>query len=268
MKRICFVGNSHLAAIKLGWDEIASSTPGIEAIFFGAPQPISNTLAYRDGALHIDDGALAKIVNTGPAGGASIALDGFDAVVFCGLGIGPLSFIRLYRTYRSDGQAGAVSPDYVNHILSEPVYKETCIGLVARTSAARLAMAVRKEMGVPAWVIPAAYPAASILLSVNADTVRDMLNCGDDDAIAGAFEASLQAFAQTGIGAVSQPEETKSAPLFTDERYSSGSVRLVGNVEHKSLDYVHMNGSFGALVLNSLFARLGDAKGVRVQAAA
>ncbi|CAN5158672.1 hypothetical protein BH10PSE7_BH10PSE7_09620 [soil metagenome] len=258
MKHVCFVGDSHLGAIKRGWDKIATDTLAVDAVFFGAPQPVSNTLTYRCGKLRLDDGQMHLVVSTAPNGGAVLDITPFDAIVFCGLGLTPLALFYLYKTYRGDFQRGA---DTAKHILSRAAYEAVCRGMYEDTQAVKLARTIGEDMRKPAWLIPASYPSELILWSRRKETVTDIINNEDEETIVEAFDSVLRDLSNSGINVLKQPPETKSSTAFTNQIYSTGSKRLTDEVELHDLDFVHMNADYGALVLKVFVKMLAETNG-------
>jgi hypothetical protein len=90
MTRIVVVGSSHVAALKLGWEEIGENYPGVEIEFFAAPVGIFKFFQLspdkRFGALNASEFTDAKLNLVRELnGGAVIDLKPFDHVVRVGL---------------------------------------------------------------------------------------------------------------------------------------------------------------------------------------
>jgi hypothetical protein len=51
MTRICAIGDSHIAALMLGWKQIECEYPGTQFTFFGAPDTEMGNLSVSLGSL-------------------------------------------------------------------------------------------------------------------------------------------------------------------------------------------------------------------------
>ncbi len=87
MQRICVIGDSHAAALKLGWETIRAGLPGMELDFYAAPKPHMAAFAAEDGKLVATSTALKKFLEQ--TSGARFSIDGsYDLYLVCGIGAG------------------------------------------------------------------------------------------------------------------------------------------------------------------------------------
>ena len=86
MKRVCVLGNSHLAAVKLGWNQRAAAHPDLHCDFFGAPKNGMAEVAFEDGLIVPQNEAVRAAFAMTSGGRESVQLRDYDCVVAVGLG--------------------------------------------------------------------------------------------------------------------------------------------------------------------------------------
>ncbi|CAN5177451.1 hypothetical protein BH10PSE7_BH10PSE7_11520 [soil metagenome] len=250
MKRLCFIGNSHLAALKLGWDDIAGEVQGVSATFFGAPAPHYLAFSVVDGNLVArGDAAKRHIVTNANTG--YVELGAYDGVILCGLNVSVNRLVLLYKTYRTDGQQGFEKAKY---ILSPDCYEKACNGLYENTYGMRLGHDIYNETGKPVWLMPQPFPSSAIVSSQKPNPFQEVVKNGDDGFILSQYNTILKRVAGDEVRVLEQPPETKTGPLLSDTRYSAGSVRLTADLSraHREDDHGHMNRKYGAIVLRQV----------------
>lgn len=91
--KVCVFGNSHIAAMHLGWKQIAPSYPQTEVVFFGAPNGDMSGVDYSDATLVPTEERVAE--NFRHSGGSEqISLADYDAIVIVGCRIGLMHYHR------------------------------------------------------------------------------------------------------------------------------------------------------------------------------
>ncbi len=104
MKRICVIGNSHIAAIKeeLG-DHQRRFFPHLDITFFGAPSGKMNGLGVFNGVLRPKPGKeeLREFLTVTSRGKSQIEGD-YDAYLACSLGYSGSWIATLFKYYRTD----------------------------------------------------------------------------------------------------------------------------------------------------------------------
>ena len=98
--RVAVLGNSHLAAAKLGWDLIREEHSEFELTFFGAPGLMMGDLALDGMSLTPTTGRLRKKLASSSGGHDRITPSDFDRFILYGLQFGPRRILELYRTFR------------------------------------------------------------------------------------------------------------------------------------------------------------------------
>src|SRR4051812_34372426 len=101
--RLCIIGNSHLAAPKLGWDDVRREFPDTEVTFFGAAGQALNDVQLRDGILSAEQ-VRGRVHNT--SGGSALHLDVYDCVFLVGLNLSIMHVVNLYESFRTDEHNG------------------------------------------------------------------------------------------------------------------------------------------------------------------
>lgn len=248
MKKLCMIGNSHLGAIKLGWEDVQAEFPGAEATFFAAPGKHMNRFLVRDGML-VAQGAQTRVLSTS-SGGSKIDLAAYDGFALFGGGVNFIHAINLYCNYRSDEHRldGAMV-----HRVSQECFDAALLGLLGRENAIRLAADIARVSDCPVVVSPQPMPSPRILDSERHNVYRSMRDAGDELSLYRSYCRSLKALSASGFTVVEQPEATKMAPLLTGQEYSKGSTKLLNSKqEHGEDDFVHMNRAYGAMVLRQI----------------
>ena len=89
--KLCVIGNSQMAVLKLAWDRIGAEFPGVTLSFFGAPGDRLGGLERQGARLVAVDPDLAKRVGFTSGGATSVEPGAQDAVLLAGLnfGLGP-----------------------------------------------------------------------------------------------------------------------------------------------------------------------------------
>lgn len=228
--KICIIGNSHAAALKLAWDGLAESDRDIELTFFAARGPETARYFRREGTTLLPTNKRLRTSITATSEGKDrIQIADYDAIWLCGLNV------RLQP---------------VDASISQAVREALGHDSVATTPLAKLVELIRECSDIP-------------LIACHNPLLREPPTPEETGAVISYDEYfAMVADEVRKLGAVllRQPEETFSAPIFTKAQYSIGSVRLdTGAVnsgaEHPEQERKHMNAHFGALVLREFIAK-------------
>lgn len=231
--KICVLGNSHIAALKIGWDELAPITPAFDLRFFGSPRATLDALAVEGNELVPTDPGLAKNLEYTSGGQRRIVIGAYDAFLVHGL---------LFRLGRLDAR------------LSNAVSKATRGDSYRLSLNFRIAMMIRSLTDAPIFI--GHYP----LTATTADPPRDSM----EQSYAEVINFLNSAFSDDRLTFVNQPSATIDGGWATKAEYSKGSLRLEtsetrNRVAHPDTDVSHMNGKFGELYLQEFF-RLASLK--------
>jgi hypothetical protein len=89
MTRICVLGNSHVASLKLGWDSLKTQYPNVDITFFANRQRRMEALQVEKGKLVPDNEALKTAIAYTSNGLTSIDSRKFDLYLLYGLDLKP-----------------------------------------------------------------------------------------------------------------------------------------------------------------------------------
>jgi hypothetical protein len=231
--KLCVIGNSHLAAIRLGWDTVSSEFPGLEMTFFGARADALKDLQAKGGRLVPANADLAAKLAYTSGGQSEIELGRFDAAMLVGM-----NYIPPMPTHAGHSQA-------VRALVARAAYDATLSGIVfAQVRAA--------APDLPVYIMP--------------NPLRRRAP-GDDKGQAVVSYAVRLADFQRGMGGpvhvMGQPSETIVDELYTADAYGTGAIALDegrGTRAKNDGDVSHMNGDYGALMLRRWLPALAPAK--------
>jgi hypothetical protein len=232
--RVCIIGDSHIAALKSGWDLIQNRFASADVTFFGAARPNFADLAVSGGKLMATSRRLQLLFEK--ISGGLIAITGdFDRYILCGLG-GNLAtvsaFVRLYAAERH-GRGSGVRP------LSDACYQACLRGLLDASMMAVVLGKLRQITGAPTALVSSPFPGPR-------EGFEAIYETGDDRIIAAQFIAAFEELAKAhGARFVPQARETLSGPLVTESAFFEGAVRLFEGED----DQLHANGRYGAIML-------------------
>jgi len=238
LRKVLIFGDSHLAALKLGWDT-QPVRPDWSIQFFGAPSTSLTELRPRgDGAVFAGSDRLSYKMHA-LWGVSEVRPEDYDVVCVAGLSATALSFAR------------SVATEHDMPLLPDEL-KAAARRLVSSSLAAQTVRTVRQVTGKPIVMIETPAPGLNDDGSFRAGIPSSVESDRDAQVFSDAFLWGLRTM--DGVDDVlRQPAETKANALFTKPEYSRGSVRLsVKSVEHGDQDRKHMNGAYGIKVLQAL----------------
>ena len=261
--RIAIIGNSHLAAFKLAWNDLADTYRDITLVFFGsAGEEMRSKVAIENDCLvAVTEGAINDFHFTS-GGLTKIDFSDFDAVLLVGM---DCRMLPLYSALKSNRIYDAPSPSFsrkkVSHrIISAACIAQLCMDQMKNTSMFHVLSLIRSVSKIPAFIIPCPFPSKACIydnparwafLTRNASKTLQQSYYEGLSGLCRSFAATL----------ITQPENTITDLLFTKEELSVGSVRFDDHLLttlHKETDYVHMNGDYGKEVLTFVLQCIGQ----------
>ena len=253
MTRICAIGNSHLAALMLGWQGIAKEYPGVEISFFAARGDLLGDLAVHKGRLVPRSRQLRRALKKTHERPRINGI--YDAYLLGGLDFSLLWVASICKNFRSEAhKRDARIP------LSDRCFARLLRDKLRESLAMKTATKLREITSAPIFLIPEPFPAAG---GAGVKIVAGIEANGDDKSFASLFEqACFEAAGDLNLTLVMQPEFTRSTPLRTNCELSRGSTKLTGGlaVAHREGESLHMNESYGSIMLRQAFdAGLGNA---------
>ncbi|WP_198007895.1 glycosyltransferase family 32 protein [Methylovulum miyakonense] len=238
--KVCVMGNSHLAALKLAWDELVVDNNRNELVFFGARANAMVHMEIRNGCLFPTDELTKQDIIFTSGGLESIDFNGFDAVLLYGLACDVRIFSLALATHKLEN-----IEDPSRQVMTQACFTRVCQDVVSHNLLYKLAAMVRSVVDLPIFISPSPFPSRECVNDPSkwdflAGNYCQSIQKGYYDGIKNAFQA-LQ-----GI-MIFQPEDTITDFLFTKPHFSSGSIRLTEGLStaHPADDYVHMNKSYG-----------------------
>jgi hypothetical protein len=239
--RVCLVGNSHLAAIKLGWDAVKLDYPDIACNFFGAPRNALRGLSLDGGVLVPTNEALARQIKIVSGGPTTLRPSDYDAICCVGLRFGFYHWLRSLPAVHSlsiealwEGSA-LVSNSFLRHVARYWLEHSTAVLLMRM---------MRSVCAVPLSLLPTPLAGEALLDDLGA---RPMAKEQMYAALAGLYavfqgEAQRCAVAE-GFHLIPQPSTTMVSPCFSLPEFRRKSVPLKD--EYQDDKSLHMNQSYG-----------------------
>jgi hypothetical protein len=224
LSRICVLGNSHVASLKLAWDELRTDHPDRELVFFAARGLDLRHLRVAGNALVTNRPRVARSIAFTSGGANKVEVDRYDAFLIYALAL--------------------KVPD-LDRRLSSAVKSQACRDSLGRSLNLRLCRMVRQVSDAPIYVGHNPQPASELALHAQQMNYIDVhaVSAGELDVV--------------GARLVAQPDETLINGWNTKPELAKGSTRLdIGddhsNEPHPEQDVAHMNMEFGRAYLEHL----------------
>ena len=249
MKSVCVIGNSHLAAYKLGWELIKEEFPGIHLDFFGAPGKVSEKLEVVGRSL-VPKGATAKEQFAKFSGRSSIT-GNYSYFLVCDMGLGAGFALRLYSRWRAEIHfTGSREP------VSNEVFQLALNGLLRSQHVSKLVKNIRRISAAPIVITPA--PMRS---SEHPDRLEKIAQeNGDDAKLSDAFQTAVAELAAgLRVRVLLQPTTTLVSPLNTDPKFTrAASIQPSVSADPAIVDkdFAHTNELYGAVALKEFIAKI------------
>lgn len=250
---VAVIGNSHLAALKLGSDHPGVVPDWADLTFFGAAAGGLWNLRGRDGVLIPETGPLTVALKRTSGGKSVIDLNDYDAYLLVGMMFGLGELVPGLRDHRPPGLH---TSDYT--LVSRSFLAAAAADRLGRSLAVITARKIRRFTDAPIVIVPeplpdpavadpspdAAYYQAGIWSSP--ELVQLMTALYD--------EGCRGIEAEHGVVILSQPEETRQGGVFTKPELAAGGLAEARTIFQRdenedAHDDFHMNAAYGAVVL-------------------
>ncbi len=245
--KVTFLGNSHLAAVKLGWDASIYRNEH-EALFFGSSRDKMRALKVVDGVLQAGDEDLADAFRR-TAGQAHIPADS-DLYVLVGLQSSMTHAMGLFRHHRT---LAARDPSGRQPLISRACLRAAIRDQIRFGLALRTVKALREVSGARAVLIADPFISGDVLTDDRLDYWRHEAVRLEVQAM---HREAVEEFLKPEIAIQPQPADTVIDRCFTRPEYMKGAMRL-GSAGYTATrtdkDRIHANADFGVAVLASLF---------------
>lgn len=258
--RLCFLGNSHIAALREAWADDRDRWPGLEADFVGAHKDLLLRTRAEGSRLVPDDPATATAFRT-LGGVKEVDLASYDAVVITGCLV---SVATAANTYRDCRWAGLPSLSREPDLAAMPhgfVSRPAARAMVEATIDDRLGpMFARHIRGMTdAPILMTSQPRVSAAIKAKRRAVtrahHSALENGDAAGLSDLFEeAAARVMAACGARFVPQPAQTIEDDILTALPYMEGAKRLTakGDAPQPKEDIMHANAAYGGLVIDQV----------------
>lgn len=244
MRELCVIGNSHIAALKLGWETIRSDFPDVQLFFFGAPGRKMVGLTAVNQHLEPTDDIQRRYFRQTSGGRESIHAN-YDAYLFHAMQFGITRLEWFLSRERPENQK---HDD--RRPISDACFYDCVLGILRGTTATQTIAELRKITSAPATLTPQAMPSEDQTDS----TLAHLDSVGDAATVRDIFAAAASMLAREfDFAFLPQSPETLAGPCKTKRQYCTGSVALAGGGRnaHPQDDYQHMNAEYGALLLRA-----------------
>jgi hypothetical protein len=238
MKRICIIGDSSAAALKVGWDKIGSRFPDVTLTFFAAPGKMIDGLVVEDGKLAAGTGILRTHMVKRSGGFDRVDPAGFDAYVLTGMQLGAV-------------HVAAVRADFPRQEVTEDVVIDAACARIAETIHGRTVRKVRECAQTPLVMLPIPFRAID-----PQKAYWEQLKVGKSGwKMVELFKSACERFAQQmDCRFIAQPLKTVGETgIDTKAGFARNSARFFENADD---DLSHMNGDYGAIVLRRALTAL------------
>lgn len=245
MKRLLFIGNSHLAAVKLAWDQAPPS--GYQTEFFGVPQRAWQRMTLlpdnQFGLPSDSDYKRQRDITVAANGKAAVSLTNRDVVIL----IGTFSAADSMAALLADCDIPDLRETGAPTLLTEPLFASACTAL-AQSCLPEPGWLNRTDFKLAAMPRPA--PADSVLTSTYPayqpwhQLARNPTGLPEAFAL---YDAALTTLmAAKSLAYIPQPPETRTATQLTPAHFLAPGGGTKPGEDHKRGDHAHMNAAYGA----------------------
>ncbi|MDO6964489.1 hypothetical protein [Rhizobium alvei] len=254
-KQVCFIGDSHVASLRLGLDTDGGAEFKDQIDIFGARGRGLFSTRIEEGQLVSDAQEVRdSFVMTGKADHIDIAR--YEAICVVGCLGGWPRFENVFKHFSPLGErvneTALVSKGFMDRLLKRQIEQTMAVAVMRELA---------EKAGKPLFYIPNPLFSKSILEHPKGFFFRRAMRTGAAGPMIERFRGAVRAMIAPYAMVLDQPVETIVPPCFTDERFSVGSVRLSERApKHKDDDFAHMNADFGAIVIRDAMRQIRQAK--------
>lgn len=250
----CVIGNSHLAAIKLGWDQVHQNYPGVAASMFGSGgKHLSNTRLAEGNRLELNRGFLQFPARSDTGRVKEINLNAYNCFVIVGSGFGMKCVLDIYMNFSFYGlNAGQ------RQVGSRDLFRNLAMQAALQSSAFHVCNLVRSASKAPIFMIPVPLPSQKGYWDKEKrPRMVGWQECeanNDGEPLVNIFAEVRKNLFSGQLYYVDQAHMTKAGIIATKQEYSDNSVRMNDDfdIQHPAGDCFHMNPGYGALMWEEL----------------
>jgi hypothetical protein len=245
------MGNSHVAALKDGWEDGVVPRKDLTPTFFGALSDGMGTLDLVDGEVIPRDAKAAGFFRKISGTDGGVRPDDYDAFLLTGMGMFPNPVFNNYRKFATPSTHQPEAAHYV----SDAVIADTLWEDIDRSMMMHCARLLRRVTDKPIHTAWQAFCSESLFdIEWRAEQMQPILDNKDQAFVRlmmDSVEARLEA---EGFEVLNQPEETMRDGVMTKAEFSRGSVLFRAESEnakaHRENDVFHMNSLYGRTCWN------------------
>ncbi len=264
VNRLCFIGNSHLACVKLAIDADPKALPARSADYFAGSGYLIDKFHVVDGHfLTTDDDYLMTQMTSTSAGRDRIDMRAYDAFVIVGLGI---EYRDLFQLFRMHCLAADRKRSAGREVISDAFFTDFLARAYGNRAGYGLARSIRAASSAPVIFLSSPYPSETIIDNkVNAHLRKLRATAYFGDLVDFFLQCADAAAAAAGATFIPQSDDTLATPGFTKATLNRGAVGLAPpkiteahnwHREKTTADPWHMNAEFGASRLRDIAAAL------------
>lgn len=252
--KICVLGDSHLAAFKLAWDELKGMwQANTELEFYGiAGADFISKVFLEDRCLvPKTEGGKRSFYNTS-GGQEKLDISSYDAAIIVGLDCKINYLSDVFTTHKTYDMPPS-SSSYNNHVISLSCLTQVSMDSIRHSSMFQIAGLIRSIVEIPIYVVPCPLPSVECLNDTSVKSYSLSLNACES--VLSCYYKSISDICNIHCAIfIPQPISTIERFIFTRNTFSRGSVRLGGNLKtmHPDNDYAHMNKEYGKVYLKSI----------------
>jgi hypothetical protein len=259
----CFIGNSHIAAIKQAWTNRAPQLlPGVSADFFSASASLLQGLELDGTVWRCRTEELREKIAFTSGGLETVDIAKYDAFAIVGIGFG-LNVPVFCEGF--DLASHAREPE--GDLISQPCLSAIIETFLEDSLAVEMVATIKSVSDKP--ILLCAAPFLSERILKEEEPLRDQKRFQDVDflkrVVAAGKAAGARLAARHGFALIWQEEETVGVPGFTKAEYGVNPARFAmrGN-KPPPADRRHANEDYGFIMLTVMLQRLNAMSGGRV----
>lgn len=249
--RLCILGDSHVAAVKRGFDLISSDYPGVDVKYFAKPSDSLLDLVSKSGVLTMRKKEQRAFMMDN-FGYSEIDPSSFDGFLCVGMCPSVHEFVKFQKSHKLSFQS-STAPQYVSEYAYLAAFDDVFDSSVLRHVCQKLSEIVRKPTLVT--LNPRRSESVLELHGDVAQSYKEIIAQGDGQKISDLLERAIKRNLPEGMLYLPPPPQTLLQGILTRNTYSDGSFRLGSNREHDKRDRKHMNEKYGMEIARAAIER-------------
>lgn len=250
------IGNSHLAAPKLAWEAFAQETGAAEPDFYGSARDTMLATTVENGRLVALSDTVARNFMAS-AGRDSIALEEYEGFIVISSTLGLRSLVAILHQHARCGEARET-----RYVASDAAISAAFDDMVFQSAGGHVARLLRRATDKPVWLVDRPQPGVGILTAKTAmaDAFTTLNTPESRSALGGLLQRQRDKVEAEGIATLRQPADTLQDGWLTLERFSQDARKLHGATAYDAEDHFHMNATYGAALLRSIWPTVTGAQ--------